>query len=146
MRPSLAKGLIIHRGLTNEKAVAAATALRYARNVPPEGHRDIASARLWTTLARRRGDNKELYVPDERSLNGSNQAISMRWNERSQPVGERNVGDSFRRRDVGRRAVVYPEQAGTAALTASARVGQTPTNRPQSFPDRWDSLLGNGPF
>jgi hypothetical protein len=33
-----------------------------------------------------------------------------------------------------------------SALMASARVGQTPTNRPQSFPDRWDSLLGNGPF
>jgi hypothetical protein len=33
-----------------------------------------------------------------------------------------------------------------SALTASARIGQTPTNRPQSFPDRWGSLLGNGPF
>jgi hypothetical protein len=34
--------------------------------------------------------------------------VSVRQNERSSAIGERNVGDSIRRRDVGGRAIVHP--------------------------------------
>jgi hypothetical protein len=77
-------------------------------------------------------------MPHERSLNRSNQAISMRWNERSHPVGERNVGNRFRRRDVGRRAIVYPEQAGTAG---GHPIGANGVSARRSNPDEPTSVI-----
>jgi hypothetical protein len=56
-------------------------------------------------------------------------------NERSHPVGQRNVGDSIGRRDVGGRAAVhrtYGTEAASsypAALTVSARIAGSLSSR-----------------
>jgi hypothetical protein len=116
--------------------------VRSSREVDfPTERAGIRSApRLWARMRKTAGREpapSPLIVPDATQRNLmrlTNVLISGVWakaeNERSPPVGHRNVSDSVRRRDVGGWAVVYRKKVSQASGRPSRTNGVGPGDKP----------------